>query len=117
LILAERLVAEGGTFAEAWNFGPDGRDARTVEEVVRLAASEWGPQVRWGRDQVAHPHEANLLCLDAGKARARLGWRPRWSLETAIRQTVRWYKGYMVGEDMRRLTLAQIAEFLEADGD
>jgi CDP-glucose 4,6-dehydratase len=117
LMLAEKLATEGQSYAEAWNFGPDARDARTVGDVVRLAALEWGPQARWTGEQMAHPHEATLLNLDASKARARLGWRPRWSLETAMNQTVRWYKGLAAGDDMRDLTRAQIGEFMEVGGD
>ena len=45
-------------------------------------------------DSVDGPHEAGLLMLDPSKAKEKLGWRPVWDTETAIRKTVGWYKAY-----------------------
>lgn len=112
--LAEQLDEHGAEFAEAWNFGPEPSDTRSVEDVVSIAAREWGGEARWRTDGATHPHEARLLRLDAGKARTRLGWQPRWSVETAVRETVRWFKAFEGGADMRELTLAQIETYAEA---
>jgi CDP-glucose 4,6-dehydratase len=57
------------------------------------------------------PHEARLVKLDASKARERLGWTPRWSLERAIEAIVDWYDGYRDGRDIRAVTLEQIEAF------
>ena len=114
LRLAEKLDEHGTPFAEAWNFGPTPSDTQSVADVVSIAAKEWGDEARWCTDGATHPHEAKLLRLDAGKARARLGWQPYWTVETAVRETVRWYKAFAGGEDMRELTLAQIETYSEA---
>jgi CDP-glucose 4,6-dehydratase len=50
----------------------------------------WGDGARWEADRGTHPHEAGLLQVDASKARARLGWTPRLSLEEGLRWTVDW---------------------------
>jgi CDP-glucose 4,6-dehydratase len=113
LRLAEKLDEHGAPFADAWNFGPMPSDTRSVEDVVSNAAKEWGSDARWCTDQATHPHEAKLLRLDASKARTRLGWQPYWTVETAVRETVRWYKEFARGADMRGLTLAQIASYSE----
>ena len=39
-------------------------------------------------DGAEHPHEAGKLMLDSTKAHARLGWRPRLSLDDTIRLAV-----------------------------
>jgi CDP-glucose 4,6-dehydratase len=117
LLLAERLRQQGGRYADAWNLGPDSDDAFMVEEVVRMAARIWGADATWHSDDTAHPHEAGQLRVDASKAREHLGWQPRWPLSRAVERTIEWYKSFLSGEDMRELTLRQIAEYSEtADG-
>jgi CDP-glucose 4,6-dehydratase len=59
----------------------------------------------------AHPHEAGVLRLDATRARTQLGWRPRWSLERALVETVAWQQAWRSGADMREISARQIAEY------
>ena len=92
LALAQRLYSEGPKFGEGWNFGPDTSDARTVAWVMDYFARQWGGDAAWIREEGAQVHEANLLTLDCAKARQRLGYRSRWSLETAIDRIVSWHK-------------------------
>ena len=111
LALAERLSTEPRSFGEAWNFGPATDDARPVGWVVDRLSTFWGNGARWERDSGTHPHEAGLLQVDASKARTRLGWTPRLSLEESLRWTVDWYKRFEAGEDAGTLTLDQIERF------
>lgn len=111
LRLAERLHADGQAWAEAWNFGPDDAQARTVEWVVSRMARIWGGDARWHPDSADHPHEAAQLKLDSSKAKARLGWRPRWSLTRALECTIAWHRAWLAREDMRAVCIEQIAEF------
>ena len=110
LLLAERLCEEGGArFAEAWNFGPAEEDAKTVAWVVERLLGMWGEAAPgWARDHVEGPHEARYLKLDCSKARAELGWRPRWRAEEALGASVEWYEAYRRGGDARSLALGQI---------
>lgn len=110
LALAERLWRDGQDVAEGWNFGPEDEDARPVEWIVGQLAAAWGEGARWQADAGEHPHEAGTLRLDISKARQRLGWQPRWTLDTALEQTVRWHRAWLRGEDMRAVTLAQIRD-------
>jgi CDP-glucose 4,6-dehydratase len=111
LTLAERLYREGVDFAEGWNFGPREVDARPVEWIVERLTTLWGEGASWRLDANPQPHEANYLKLDCAKAMTRLAWQPRWSLEQALRMIVAWHQGHLAGDDMRELTLAQIAEY------
>lgn len=111
LLLAERLWSGGPAYAEAWNFGPEEADARPVDWIVERLSALWGPGASWSLDDGPHPHEATYLKLDCGKARARLGWRPRWDLATALEKIVVWYQAFQAGADMQSLTLQQIREF------
>lgn len=110
LSLAERLFADRQAFAEGWNFGPADQDARPVSWIVeQLTAAR--PGATWQLDKNPQLHEANYLKLDSSKARARLGWQPRWNLQTALARTVEWHEGWRASRDMHALTLVQIAAY------
>ncbi|MCL5770090.1 MAG: hypothetical protein M1588_02065 [Planctomycetes bacterium] len=57
------------------------------------------------------PPEAGALRLNIDKAVTQLRWRPCWRLARAVEETVRWYRAYLVGEDMRTFGLSQIDAF------
>ena len=116
LMLAERLYIEGPSFAEAWNFGPADEDARPVQWVVEEVVRGWGDGVRWEVDASHTPHEAGLLRLDSSKARARLGWHPRWPLAVGLQKIGAWHRAQAARADMREFTLAQIGEFEACNG-
>lgn len=112
--LARRLVEDGPDFAEAWNFGPRDEDAQPVGRIADTVASLWNDGAggaEWERDLRSRPRENVHLKLDHSKATARLGWRPRWDLDTTLRHTIAWYRAWTRGGDMRATTLAQIAEY------
>ncbi len=111
LVLAQRLYEEGARYAEGWNFGPDEKDARPVEWLVNRLCERWEEGAIYEIDQGEHPHEAHYLKLDCSKARAELGWRPRWSLEAALESIVAWTKVWRDGGDVRGACLAQIRAY------
>jgi CDP-glucose 4,6-dehydratase len=112
LSLAEKLASgEGSTYGEAWNFGPADDDARPVQWIVERMIERWGGNASWVRDEQPQPHEASYLRLDCSKARARLGWKPRWNLANALSAIIDWQRAYVDGTDMRIKTLAQIHDF------
>ncbi len=112
LVLAEALWRDGASVAEAWNFGPTLADVQPVGQVVATVARLWGAGAAW--HVAAAPgalHEAGLLAVDAGKARARLGWQPRLPLAQALEWTVEWYRQQAAGAAARDLMLADIARY------
>ncbi len=110
LLLAEQLYSGGASFAEAWNFGPADEDARPVRWIVERMA-EMRKDITWQCDEAPQPHEANYLKLDSSKACKQLNWHPRWSLQTALQKTLAWHEAWRKSEDMRSVTLAQIAAY------
>jgi len=111
LTLAQRLWEHGPVYAEGWNFGPNDDDARPVSWIIEKLVGAWGAGASWQLDGADHPHEAGWLKLDCSKARVRLGWRPRWTLDQALTQIVFWHRSWLASEDMQRCCVAQIAEF------
>lgn len=110
LLLAERLSESAAEYAEAWNFGPSEERTLTVGEVAQRVIEAWGSGAI-ERDGGPHAHEAQLLRVDASKARARLGWRPLLDVEEAIRWTAEWYRAAAGGADAQRLIEADIDRF------
>lgn len=115
LILAEHLYTQGHAFAEAWNFGPKDDDAQPVQRIVEHMVSNWGVPASWQLDNSAHPHEANYLKLDIAKAKAKLGWLPRWTLNEALQTILRWHQAFLASADLRALSLQQIATYQTSD--
>jgi CDP-glucose 4,6-dehydratase len=111
LLLAEKLYEEGSAYAEAWNFGPSEDDARPVHWIAERLAQHWGGNARWIHEAGNHPHEAHWLKLDCAKARARLHWKPRWSLAQTLERIVEWHRQHQAGADLCALTLQQIQEY------
>lgn len=111
LVLAEKLFEEGQAFAEGWNFGPREEDARPVSWIVEHMVNGWAEGSSWQLDGSEHPHEANYLKLDISKARARLAWKPRWSLDVALEHIMSWHRAWLAGENVRTICLRQIEEY------
>ena len=110
LALAEAMW-DSPAHAEAWNFGPDSRDEVSVRRVAERLSQLWDGGIEWAQDHGEHPHEAHYLRLDSTRARERLGWSPRWDLETALTSIASWYGKWRGGGDPRALVLGQIEEF------
>ena len=111
LTLGERLFEGDRDAADAWNFGPDVADQLPVETILERLSRHW-PGLRWRVEPAADRlHEAGLLSLDSAKARARLGWQPRWHADQALAQTAAWYRAYL--EDGRVISREQLATYAE----
>lgn len=96
LILAEALAEDTSPPCEAFNFGPNLANNRSVGELVEIILEHWPGQWLDHSDPTA-PHEANLLHLQIDKACNRLGWQPRWDFTTTIAHTVSWYRETLSG--------------------
>lgn len=118
LVLGQKLLSGETEVADAWNFGPEAHETRTVEQVLEDVASIW-PALRWQVESAGQPHEAGLLQLDSTKARVDLRWRPVWGYPTAIRRTTEWYRALLDGGSVtsRDDLAAYITDAFEAQRD
>jgi CDP-glucose 4,6-dehydratase len=92
IVLAEKNFQDPMSFRGGWNFGPGPEQELTVEQVVRATCEKWGAQASFESQSGDHPHEANLLKLDCGKALEKLNWKATLNFEQTIDWTVDWYK-------------------------
>ena len=97
LILGQRLSEDKSISGEAFNFSLEER--LTVLEIVQMALRIMG---RSDLDPVIQnivTTEVREQYLDASKARERLGWLPKYSMEEGIRETVEWYREHFAAEN------------------
>ncbi len=113
ILLAEKIYENPAEFSQAWNFGPDENDARSVKWIVDQLVKYY-PEATWKHDVSIHPHEANYLKLDSSKARNLLNWQPKWNLETALKNVINWHDGWRNAENMKLLTMQQITDYESA---
>ena len=111
LTLAMTLYTHGTDFAEAFNFGPAEKEVKPVQWIVEQITQQWGDSAAWNLDSGNHPHEAHYLRLDCSKARAMLGWQPRWHLSQALEATIVWHRAHQGGQDVRTLCIEQIQNY------
>jgi CDP-glucose 4,6-dehydratase len=110
LLLAEHLCSNSAPNS-AWNFGPGELDCLPAGIIADQLAKHWGTNASWQTNEQSFPHEAGLLRLDSSLARQQLGWQQRWSLNTALANTVIWHKNWLDKTNMREYTLGQIEKY------
>lgn len=111
LLLAEKLWEDPKAYSEGWNFGPSLDDARTVRWIVEKLRELWPEEFAWEIDSEPAPHEAHFLTLDSSKARMKLGWKPRWTLERSLQAIVEWNQAYARHEPLRDVVMQQITAY------
>jgi CDP-glucose 4,6-dehydratase len=114
LLLAERLWDSPNQYSQSWNFGPAQEDARSVRWMLNRLNEHWTHRVAWKMDSNPAPHEARLLTLDSAKARAILGWKPRWTLDRALEAVVDWWQEYEIRKPLREVVMRQIDSYESA---
>ena len=133
LLLTSKILENPKIYSGAWNFGPFQDSTATVREVVEKAIKYYGKgewkDVSGGTDAgggaaVEHNeaksnlnaesalHEAKLLSLNIDKAVSVLGWKPKLSIDEAVKLTVDYYKRCR-DEDVYELCGKQIGMYEE----
>jgi CDP-glucose 4,6-dehydratase len=113
LLLAEKQYAEK-SFEGAYNFGPDESGCVSTGTLADLFCDSWGSGASWDNREDNGPHEATFLKLDCSKAKAVLGWKPRWDIKTAVEKVVEFAK---LSSDEERLACveSQIKEYFQTE--
>jgi CDP-glucose 4,6-dehydratase len=94
LHLAECMHRQPEVLGQAFNFSTEIQVTvlEMVEKVLRLMHSDLTPDVRnEATNEIRHQY------LSAAKARAMLDWRPLYTLDEALRETIDWYQELLVG--------------------
>lgn len=104
--------------AGAYNIGPTDSSCLTTGELVNLFCQKWnkvsGNDLCWECVNDGGPHEANFLKLDCSKMQSSFGWRPKWDIDVSMEKVVEWYSAWRKGEDISRIMVEQIKEYMDA---
>ena len=109
LVLGQRLLMGDREIADAWNFGPEPKDNRTVSEILHDLNIAW-KDIKWHNINGPKPHEASLLYLNSDKAKNILNWQPVWDLNRTIAITADWYKHWLQTGNI--ITRQQLTSYL-----
>lgn len=111
LLLGQKLLEGKKDYAEAWNLGPNSDGNLKVLDVLMLAKECWS-NIDFEIDSASGQcHESDIIRLDCSKAHIKLGWKPSWNIEAAVKKTMQWYKEFY--ENGRIITSVQIKEYCE----
>lgn len=83
------LVIHSGRAGEVYNVG--GNNERTNNEIVHLIVEKLGVSkglIKYVQDRPGHDHR---YAIDPTKLTSELGWKPYYTFETGIKETVQWY--------------------------
>ena len=92
LMLAERLMTDPAIRGEAFNFSYE--VDLEILDIVRRIAGLMGADIEPRIDNNAKA-EIPVMQLSCDKARAELGWQPAHDFETALKETIGWYRDYL----------------------
>jgi len=111
ILLCEKMYIEGEKYAGGWNFGPDEKDLKTVEWIVKRLLLKIKPNNGYKIERGRHPHEAKLLVLNPEKAKSKLVWRNKWDLEKSLDKISEWVNLYRSGGNPLDICAKQIKEY------
>jgi CDP-glucose 4,6-dehydratase len=116
LLVGQKLFEDNSINGQAFNFGPNSDQNKTVLELIDTLSKYWQDQ---GTKlyNVIHPpsfHEAGLLKLNCDKALHILNWKPVLNFEETTALTSLWYK-FSVNSvtQLYQFTVGQINEYTE----
>lgn len=115
-----KMQYEDNKFASYYNVGPDDCDCVNTGDLVSMFCDIWNqnrdflPELAWeNRAEKNAPHEANFLKLECSRIKTIFGWKPRWHIDEAIKQTVNWTKVWLDNGDVAAEMDREIEEFMK----
>lgn len=114
LLIVQRQY-EDIALAGSYNIGPDACDCITTHRLAELFCSYWGEGLCWKQMERNGPHEDEILILECSKIYSKLGWKPRWHVDQAVKETVSWTKAWLDNQNISAYMERQIKNFYQED--
>lgn len=102
LLLAQNLWFKPKEFSEAWNFGPDESNNKTVGYIASYLCNKL-----YSKTTISF-HEAKLLKLDSSKSKSQLNWKTKIHIDEALDMTLKWNRS----KNKKEITLEQIKKYI-----
>ena len=115
LTLGAALANNKQLHGEAFNFGPQAGQNRSVLDLVKEMSSRW-PRVKWAECEPRSSkfYESDLLKLNCDKALHFLKWHAVLNFEETVALTADWYQAYYDDpSSISEVTSKQISEYSE----
>lgn len=110
ILLAHHLKFSS-SFDGSWNFASG--ETRTVMDICTTLIDKFqSGAVKIDREKNIGK-ESGLLLIDPSKARNKLGWRPRFSLDSSLADTAEWYIKQRNGVEMEAFSRSYLDAFFE----
>lgn len=91
-LLAEKLAGSPELAGQAFNFSNEIQVSvlQIVQQILKLMGSELRPEIlNQTTNEIRHQY------LSAAKARQMLDWKPLFTLDEGLRQTISWYRDFL----------------------
>ena len=111
LILAQKLYLNPKKYSTAWNFGSEKNTVTSVYEVVNKMTKMWGfGKIKYKKNFKFY--EQKNLQLNIDKAKKILKWKPIYTIDQSVKNTIDWYKEvYYKKKSPKEITENQIREY------
>jgi CDP-glucose 4,6-dehydratase len=100
------------SFAGSYNVGPDESSCINTGQLVDMFTRHWKKEISWINKYDGGPHEANFLKLDCSKIKSTFGWKPKWTVDEAVKRIVEWTEVWNANESIIDIMDKQINEYL-----
>lgn len=106
ITLAEAMASNPELGGQAFNFSNESEVTvlEVTQLILRLMGSSLQPEVRNHAS-----NEIGYQALNAARARETLGWRPMFSLEHAMGQTIDWYRQFFADPSNKLVGASRIS--------
>jgi CDP-glucose 4,6-dehydratase len=110
MLLGKKLYENPKEFSSPYNFSPSSKNCVTVEEILfkinellkidyEIVPSEF--------------YEANLLMLNADKAKKHLSWKSVYDIDHTLKESIKWYNDFINKKDVIKTSQDQYKKYME----
>jgi CDP-glucose 4,6-dehydratase len=85
MLSAEYLLNQSKAILESWNFGPTKSDEISVADLLIKSSQHIVFNHKVTNNGFKDLKETKFLTLNSDKAKAELGWAPKWNIDKALR--------------------------------
>lgn len=108
LLLGEKLLQDKKGFEGSWNFSSDEKNFISVEKIINKFEEQYNLEYEVSESELK---ETKILKLDSSKAKKFLKWKPIYSIDKILYNTINWYKEYY--EKGNCITKEQIMRYMD----